>query len=300
MGGVLAPRSLDEALAAKAHHPDAVPIAGGTDVMVAVNGGRLRPAVFLDLTRVPELDVLTVEGGSVFVGAGVTYARMAREPASLPAALLQAARTVGSPQIRARGTIGGNLGTASPAGDTLPPLAALDADVVVASVDRGQRFIPFDAFVVGPKRTALEPDELIVGARWPDRPVVGSFSKVGVRNAMVIAVASLCLLLDGERRTVRVALGSVGPVVLRAPEAEAFAQQALDRSGGWHDPSAEVPDADVEGFADRVADAARPIDDLRGTAAYRRHACRVLARRALAWALHDRRVPSGDAYGQDA
>lgn len=296
MGGVLAPRSLDEALATKARYPDAVPIAGGTDVMVAVNAGRLRPPAFIDLTRVRELDILTVERGARFVGAGVTYGRMAREPAGLPAALLQAARTVGSPQIRARGTMGGNLGTASPAGDTLPPLAALEADVVVASTDRGRRFVPIEAFLVGPKRTALEPDELIVGAQWADRPVVGSFSKVGVRNAMVIAVASLCVVLDDHDRSVRVALGSVGPVVLRAREAETFAADALASAGAWADPSATVSDAEVETFAELVGDAARPIDDLRGTAAYRQHACRVLAGRALRWALDDRRA----ADGQDA
>jgi CO/xanthine dehydrogenase FAD-binding subunit len=293
MGRVLAPRSLDEALATKARHPDAVPIAGGTDVMVAVNAGRLRPPAFMDITRVPELDVLTTEDGFVFVGAGVTYARMAREPASLPAALLQAARTVGSPQIRARGTMGGNLGTASPAGDTLPPISALGAEVVVASAERGRRFVPIDEFLVGPKRTALEPDELIVGARWADRSVIGSFSKVGVRNAMVIAVASLCLLMDAEDRTVRVALGSVGPVVLRAHEAEAFAADALSRAGAWDDPSADVPESVIEDFAQLVADAARPIDDLRGTAVYRRHACRVMARRALRWALTDHAAADG-------
>src|SRR5207248_161608 len=209
---------------------------GGTDVMVAVNAGRLRPPSFLDVSRLAETATVERRNGSIVIGAGVTYARLARGAVPVPPALLQAARTVGSPQIRARGTVGGNLGTASPAGDTLPPLAVLDAEVEVASAERGRRRVAFDAFFLGPKRTALEPDELIVAVAWPDRPVVGSFSKVGVRNALVIAVASLCLALDRERRTVRVAMGSVGPTVVRAPEAEAFAETALVRAGAWDDP----------------------------------------------------------------
>ena len=287
---MLAPRTLDEALEAKARHPEALLIAGGTDVMVAVNAGTLRPPGFLDVSRLPETASVERRDGSVVVGAGVTYARLAHAAAVVPSALLQAARTVGSPQIRVRGTVGGNLGTASPAGDTLPPLAVLDAEVEVASAARGSRRVPFDAFFLGPKRTALAPDELIVAVAWPDRGVVGSFSKVGVRNAMVIAVASLCLALDRERRTVRVALGSVGPTVLRAPEAEAFAEAALTRAGAWDDPAATLGAADVGGFAERVAAAATPIDDQRGTAAYRRHACAVMAGRAMAWALEERRT----------
>jgi CO/xanthine dehydrogenase FAD-binding subunit len=294
---VLAPRTLEEALEAKARHPEALPIAGGTDVMVAVNAGTLRPPGFLDVSLLPETASVERRDGSIVVGAGVTYARLAHAAALVPSALLQAARTVGSPQIRVRGTVGGNLGTASPAGDTLPPLAVLDAEVEVASAARGGRRVPFDAFFLGPKRTALAPDELIVAVAWPDRGVVGSFSKVGVRNAMVIAVASLCLALDQERRTVRVALGSVGPTVLRAPEAEAFAEAALTRAGAWDDPAATVAGPDAVGFAERVAAAATPIDDQRGTAAYRRHACAVMARRALAWALEGRRAVSDGKDG---
>jgi CO/xanthine dehydrogenase FAD-binding subunit len=157
------------------------------------------------------------------------------------------------------------------------------------------RRVPFGGFLLGPKHTAIAPDELILGAEWRVAPGVGSFSKIGTRNAMVIAVASLCLVFDEERRSVRVSLGSVGPTVLRAPEAEAFAEQALADTGAWDDPRATASDDVVEGFAERVAAAARPIDDVRGSAAYRRHGCTVLARRALRWALEDRRVggPSG-------
>lgn len=285
---VLRPRTLEEALALKARTPEAVPIAGGTDLMVELNFDRRRPPVILDLWRLPGLTGWRREDGTLFLGAGVTYTRIIRElPDLVP--LVQASRSVGSPQIRNRGTVGGNLGTASPAGDALPVLAAYDAEVVVASAARGTRTLPWDRFLTGPKRTALAPDELILGARWRPLRGVGSFSKVGIRNAMVIAVASLCLVLDEAGRTVRVALGSVGPTVLRAPEAEAFAAGALARAGAWEDPRAELPPEAFEGFAERVAAAARPIDDIRGTAAYRRHACRVLARRALAWALEDRR-----------
>lgn len=289
---VLRPRTLEEALEMKAAHPEATPIAGGTDVMVGVNFGHLRPEAMLDVSRLPELGVVKGEDGRVFLGAGVTYARIAAELRDL-APLVQASRSVGSPQIRQRGTVGGNLGTASPAGDALPVLAAYDAEIEVASAARGSRRLPWHEFLVGPKRTALEPDELITGARWAIPRGPGSFSKVGTRNAMVIAVIGLCLVLDEEGRRVRVALGSVGPTILRAPEAEESAARALAQAGAWDEPAVRLPDSVYEEFGGQVAAAARPIDDIRGTAAYRRHACAVLARRALAWALDDRRLRKG-------
>jgi len=252
---VLSPHSLEEALRLKAELPDAVPIAGGTDVMVAVNFDRLRPPALLDLNRVRELRGWSREDGRLRVGACLTYTEAMQEPlASLAPALAEASRTVGSPQIRNRGTIGGNLGTASPAGDALPPLLVAGADVVAASV-RGERVIPLHEFVVGPKRNVLEPDELIVAATL-EAGGAQTFMKVGPRNAMVIAVVSLALRVDGE---LRAAFGSAGPVptLVRAPR------------------------DDVAAFPDRVADAARPIDDIRGTATYRRHALRVLTKRAL-------------------
>jgi CO/xanthine dehydrogenase FAD-binding subunit len=194
------------------------------------------------------------------------------------------ARTVGSPQIRNRGTAGGNLGTASPAGDALPVLAAYDADVVVASADRGERTLRWNEFLLGVKRTALEPDELVLGARWRVTRGPGSFSKIGTRNAMVIAVANLCLLVDEDTQSVRVALGSVGPTIVRATEAESFAAGRL----GWDDPSVRVEPGAIERFAELVGQAARPIDDVRGSARYRRHAVRVMAGRALSWAMSER------------
>ncbi len=285
---VILPRTLDEALVVKADRPETVPIAGGTDLMVELNFDRRRPAAMMDISRLPELLQWRRENGTVFVGAGVTYARIVRELADF-VPLAQAARSVGSPQIRNRGTVGGNLGTGSPAGDALPVLAAYEAEVVLGTVGGRTRSLTLDRFMRGPKKTALAPDELILGVRWPVRRGPGSYSKVGPRNAMVIAVASLCLVLDETRRVVRVAMGSVGPTVLRAPDAEAFAADALAGAGAWDDPAARVSARLVEEFGDRVAAAARPIDDVRGTAAYRRHACAVMARRALSWALEDRR-----------
>ena len=267
---LLAPETLDEALVLRAEHPEATPVAGGTDLMVDVNAGHVRPSALLDLSRVEELRSWRRDDDVAFLGAGMTFSRIERDLGDfLP--LVEAARSVASRQIRNRATIGGNLATASPAGDSLPVLAAYGAHVVTASARAGTRRIPLEIFLVGPKRTSLEPDELIVGVEW--RPVAGpgSFTKVGRRHSMVIAIASACLQVDGERHGVRLALGSVGPTVLRAARAEAFAE-GLD----WSDP------ASVAEFGRLAAAEAQPIDDLRGTAPYRRHVVEVLARRALA------------------
>jgi CO/xanthine dehydrogenase FAD-binding subunit len=288
---VLLPHSLEEALAMKAERPEAVPLAGGTDLMVDLNFGRRRPAAIVDLGRVGELSSWRQENGHVFLGAGLTYATIVKEmPAFKP--LVQASRSVGSPQIRNRGTVGGNLGTASPAGDALPVLAAYDAEVVLKSRARGERSLPWNLFLTGPKKTAIAPDELIMGARWRRLSGPGSFSKIGTRNAMVIAVAGLCLVVDEEHRRVKVALGSVGPTILRATEAEEHVSAALTTSGSWDDRLAPVSDQWAAEFAELVAAAAQPLDDVRGTAAYRRHGCRVLARRAITWALNERRLPA--------
>jgi CO/xanthine dehydrogenase FAD-binding subunit len=284
---VLIPRGLEEALELKAAHPEAVPIAGGTDLMVDLNFDRSRPELMIDVSRLRELHTWREEDGHLFLGAGVTYTRALHELPEMRA-LAQASRSVGSPQIRNRGTIGGNLGTASPAGDAVPVLVAHDGEVVLVAAGDRTRSMPWNRFFLGPKRNAMDSDELILGARWRVARGPQSFSKVGTRNAMVIAVANLCLVMDEDARTVRVALGSVGPTVLRAPEAEAFAAEALSRAGAWDDPSASLPPGDLDGFAELVSGAAAPIDDVRGTAGYRRHACRVLARRAVGWALAER------------
>jgi CO/xanthine dehydrogenase FAD-binding subunit len=253
---VLTPRTLGEALRLKSEQPEAVPIQGGTDVMVELNFDRARPAALLNLNEVAELRGWSRENGTVWLAAGLTYSEAMEAPlAELFPSLAEASRTVGGPQIRNRGTIGGNLGTSSPAGDALPPLLVCDATVKVAST-RGERDLRVQDFVLGPKRNVLAHDELILGVSLPAREGRQTFMKVGPRNAMVISVVSLALRVDGE---LRAAFGSAGPVPV------------LVRG--------ELDEADT--FAERVAAAATPIDDVRGTAPYRRHALRVLTERAL-------------------
>ncbi|MQA94788.1 MAG: xanthine dehydrogenase family protein subunit M [Streptosporangiales bacterium] len=278
----LRPHTWAEALGAKAEFPDALPLMGGTDVMVDVNFGRARPNALLDLTAIPELRTWAPDGDALRVGAGVTYARLVSELADRLPALAAASRTVGSPQIRNRGTAGGNLGSASPAGDAHPPLLAGGAEVELESV-RGARRVAVEEFFAGPKRSVLEPDELIAGFRA--RPATGPqyFAKVGTRNAMVIAVCSFALALrPGEG--VGTGIGSAGPTPLRAYAAEEFlAGELADR---WEKRDA-LPGPVIGEFAELVAGAARPIDDVRGTADYRAHVLRVLARRTLTWAWAD-------------
>jgi CO/xanthine dehydrogenase FAD-binding subunit len=256
---VLSPRSLDEALRLRAEVSGAVPIEGGTDVMVELNFDRARPPALLNLNEVGELKGWSRENGTLRLGASLTYDEAMSAPlaAELPA-LAEASRTVGSPQIRNRGTLGGNLGTASPAGDALPPLLIEDAEIELASV-RGVRTMPLSEFLVGPKRNALAEDELITAVLLRPSGASQTFMKIGPRNAMVIAVCSLALSADRERGELRASFGSAGPVtgLVTAP---------LDER---------------EAFPVLVAEAASPIDDVRGTADYRRHALRVLTARAL-------------------
>jgi len=256
---VLTPRSLDEALRIKSERPDAVPIAGGTDLMVELNFDRRRPEAILNLGELEDLRGWSRHNETLRLGAGLTYTEAMTEPLrSMLPALAEASRTVGSPQIRNRGTIGGNLGTASPAGDALPPLLIEEAEVELASV-AGRRRMALDEFLVGPKRNALGSKELIVAVHLRPSGTSQTFMKVGPRNAMVIAVCSLALAVDRERDELRAAFGSAGPV------------PALVRA----------PLQDADGFPALVASAASPIDDVRGTVAYRRHALRILAARGL-------------------
>ena len=257
---VLRPRSLAEALALRAEHPNALAIRGGTDVMVELNFDRARPDAILDLGEIGELGGWSREDGVLRLGSGLTYAEIEHgELAGELPALAEASRTVGSPQIRNRGTLGGNLGTASPAGDALPPLLIDEAEVELSSTARGSRRMPVHEFLLGPKRNALLDDELIVAVIVPPARGPQTFMKVGPRNAMVIAVCSLAVAADRERGELRASYGSAGPV-------PGFVRVRLD---------------DAEGLPEAVAEACSPIDDVRGTAAYRRHALRVLARRAV-------------------
>jgi len=276
------PTSLADAFAALGEAPDALVLAGGTDVMVGVNEGHRRLADVVVLGGVPELrraGVERIDGREVLViGAGVTYTGLAApEIAARAPALAVAARTVGSPQIRNAGTIGGNLGTASPAGDTLPVLHALDAQVALAG-PAGARILPVREFVTGPKRTALTPGELVTAVHVPVVRGPQDYLKVGVRNAMVIAVASVAFVVDLDRHEVAVGLGAVGPGPLGAPEACRW----LARQLHWDDEGVRLADpGDAARFGTLVTEAARPIDDHRGRADYRRHAVGVLATRAV-------------------
>jgi len=310
----LQPRSLAEAIEAKAEHPAAVPIAGGTDVMVEINFDARRPAALLDLNRVGELSSWQRSDGQVRLGATVTYTRIMAELGDLLPGLAMAARTVGSPQIRNRGTVGGNLGAASPAGDCHPVLLAAGATVEATSA-RGPRLIPAAEFFTGPKRNALAADELITAVLIPAAPGPQQFAKIGTRNAMVIAVCAFALELRPPRATTGAAprattadnpvsdypvamgsvgtgVGSAGPTPLRARAAEEFLSGVLGEAGLWQS-AGRLPDRVAQRFGELVAAAARPIDDVRGTAAYRRHALSVLARRTLAWAWDSYRAEGG-------
>jgi CO/xanthine dehydrogenase FAD-binding subunit len=269
-------RDVDDVLQLLSADPGTTILAGGTDLLVEINFGRLRPENVVVIDRLDELKRVQTNG-HVRMGALVTYTQMLDEEAGSNA-LREAARTIGSPQIRNAGTIGGNLGTASPAGDTLPVLAALDATVVLRSIS-GERRVKFTEFMTGPKKSVRRTDELISGAEWDDTGPAQAYMFVSSRNAMAISVAGLALVVDRDRRRVGCGLGSCGPTIIRPAEAERFASGLFDEAG-WerpHEPSETV----AKEFGRLVAAAARPIDDVRGTAAYRRHALAVMAARAL-------------------
>ncbi|MET0144627.1 MAG: FAD binding domain-containing protein [Ilumatobacteraceae bacterium] len=278
--GVLVPDTLDDAIVALGAQPDALVLAGGTDLMVEINEAHRRltgTETVVVVGRLPELRTWVHDPGAATVrlGAGITYAEVETGPlAALLPALAQAARTVGSPQIRNVATIGGNLATCSPAGDGLPVLAALDAEVELVGPD-GRRTLPVGDFMTGVKRTARRPGELITAVTLPVLDGWQGYAKVGVRNAMVIAIAGACLAVDGPTRSVRIALGSVAPTIVRAPAAEAFAAAEVDWDG------AAVSGDVSRRFGELAGQAARPIDDHRASAAYRRRAVEVLAARLL-------------------
>jgi CO/xanthine dehydrogenase FAD-binding subunit len=289
----LRPATWDEALAAMAEHPGAVPLAGGTDVMVELNYGLRSPAALIDLTRIGELAEWETGERTVRLGALVPYtAVIERLHTELPGLAL-AARTVASPQIRNRGCVGGNLGTASPAGDAHPALLAAGAEVEAVSV-RGTRRIPIDDFYTGVKRNALAPDELIRAVHIDRADGPQQYAKAGTRNAMVIAVCSFGLALHPGRRTVRTGIGSAAPTPVRARAAEDFLGAALGEEGLWES-RGPLPPPLAERFGELAAAACAPIDDVRGTARYRRHAVSVLARRTLhrTWESHRDRAAEG-------
>jgi CO/xanthine dehydrogenase FAD-binding subunit len=271
---VVSPSTLADAYAALATAP-ARPIAGGTDLMVALTGELGEPPErVVDLWRLDELRGIAVDGDSVSIGALTTYTDIRRSALCrehVPA-LVEAAATIGAAQIQNRGTLGGNIANASPAGDTLPVLLALDATFVLGSA-RGERTVPADAFWTAYRRTALAGDELVLRIRIPLAAGRETrFRKVGTRRAQAISKVVLALsYLDagpsGPWSGVRVALGSVAPTPIRARATEA----ALE----GRPPTPETADRAAETLAGEL----EPIDDVRSTAEYRRLvAARVLHR----------------------
>jgi CO/xanthine dehydrogenase FAD-binding subunit len=275
---VLIPRNVDELVEVFQNHPSAKLLAGGTDFMVEVNLHGRKPETMISLRQVKELSEWSVRPSQarITIGAGVPYAEMeVGEIARLVPALAQAARTVGSPQIRAAGTLGGNLGTCSPAGDSLPVLAALDATIHVIGPD-GNRDVQFVDFMVGVKKNCLQPSEFVHSVSMPIVDGWQGYAKVGTRNAMVISTASACLVRDSDEGFVSIALGSVGPTIIRAHSAEAWLMKTTSLRAG-----AQLEASVAQEFGRRVSLESRPIDDHRSTADYRRHAIGVLARRLL-------------------
>lgn len=271
---IFLPTSLREAVDIYAEHGHASLIAGGTDFMVEVNFNHRKPTTVISLARVHELKdwYVDVEKSVVRIGSTLPFSVMEKSDfAAYIPALSHAARTVGSPQIRNTASLGGNLGTCSPAGDSLPVLSALDAQIEITSVS-GTRQTSIHDFMLGPKKNSLASGEIVSAVVLPIANGFQDYAKVGVRNAMVISIASACLALQDSQ--CRIALGSVGPTIIRCRDAEAFLQQetSLGRS-----PTTEV----LQKFAQLVASAAQPIDDHRSTATYRRHAVEVMARRLV-------------------
>jgi len=259
-----------------AENPATTVLAGGTDLMVQANRGAHSLESVLDLSRIPELKNWALEGSEMVLGAGISYTDLADpQIAALVPALTQAARTVGSPQIRNAGTLGGNLATASPAGDTIPVLVAMDAVLQLKSSTEN-REVEITEFITGVKTNALKPGEIIQSITVPVFRGPQEFLKVGTRNAMVISVVSLALVTDYLGRKLRVGVGSVSPVPFRATAAEEFIAQEFD----WETNSA-LSEKVINKFSELVADSTKPIDDHRGTADYRKHAVGVLAKRAL-------------------
>ena len=274
--GVIIAKSVNEACAVLAENPATTVLAGGTDLMVQVNRGAQSLDSVLDLSRIPELKKWTIQDSEIVLGAGISYTDLTHpDLASLIPALAQAARTVGSPQIRNAGTLGGNLATASPAGDTIPVLVAMDAFMQLKSSTE-TREVSITEFVTGVKANALKPGEIIESIRLPVFQGPQEFLKVGTRNAMVISVVSLALVTDHSERSLRVGVGSVSPVPFRATAAEEFISHEFD----W-ETNSNLSEKVINKFSELVADSTEPIDDHRGTANYRKHAVKVLAKRAL-------------------
>jgi CO/xanthine dehydrogenase FAD-binding subunit len=269
---VMRPTTLSEAVEARAERPELWPVAGGTDLMVDVNFGRTELAGVLDLTAVAEMMGIDRDDQWIRIGAAHPMADIADRLADVTA-LAGAVVTVGSPQIRSRATLGGNMATASPAGDSLPALLVHDAEVEVASAT-GSRRTTLEDLLVSPGQTTLGADELIVSVHLPRTAWRSRFAKVGTRNAMVIATCSVAVAVNTDTGAGRIAAGAVAPTARRLPQAEAVLE-------GLAAASAAPARAALDDLEDAVRADIAPIDDHRSTAAYRTHATSTLVRRLV-------------------
>jgi carbon-monoxide dehydrogenase medium subunit len=277
------PTSVDETLALLAQHgKNARLINGGTDLILEIERKLRTPAVVIDVSRVAGLEQIREENGTFRLGAGVTHNQVVGYRALVEQAfpLARACWEVGAPQIRNRGTVAGNLITASPANDTITPLWALRARVTLKSAARGERIVPLDQFMRGVRKTALEPDEMMteISFRALGPNECGTFIKLGLRRAQAISVVNAAVVVgfDAPTRDVHapiqraeITMGSVAPTIVAAPDAQEFLR------------GKRLDDATIERAAQLAMQAARPIDDIRGTAEYRREMVRVLVSRAL-------------------
>lgn len=274
---LLMPETLPEALDLLAESArEVTPVSGGTNLIVDMRSGRRRPGTLMNIAGIKELGGIRREDGHLVIGGGVTIADLLDEPlvAQHASILKEAASVFGSPLVRNRATVGGNLADASPAADLAPPFLALDAEVELASAE-GQRRVPLEEFMVGVRETLLQPQELLVAVRCPVPPPhsAGAFCKLGLRKADAISVVSVAVMLegdgDGRFRQARIAMGAVAPRPIRAHAAEDLLR------GRPFDP------ATIAEAARLASEPASPIDDIRGSAAYRRRMIGVLVRRLL-------------------
>ncbi|AET66147.1 aerobic-type carbon monoxide dehydrogenase, middle subunit CoxM/CutM-like protein [Desulfosporosinus orientis DSM 765] len=270
------PKCLDEAFKLMAENPGYSLLAGGTDLMVKLKESLIKPTAVIDLDELEELKGINLEAGEIVLGASTTHTRLNQSELinQYAPALAKAAGIVGSPQIRNKGTVGGNMVNASPAADTVPALIALGAEVTLSSKE-AVKTIPLDELFLGPGRTVLKPGELITTISFQVSNHQGcSFQKLGKRKALAISVinASASLEIDPETRVIkkaRIALGSVAATAIRGMAGEKIL------IGNHYSPEL------IKEAAEAVAEAIKPIDDVRSTAVYRTRAARVLVRRAL-------------------
>lgn len=274
---LLIPTTLAEALDMLARYgPEAVPIAGGTNVVVAMREGCLRQKILVDVSRLPELRGIRRTDGHITVGGGVTIAELLDDPliARFGGPLREATQGFANPLIRNRATVAGNLVDASPAADTAPPLLVLGAEVELEG-EVGKRSVPLDRFLIGPNETARRPNELLTAVRWPVPPAdsAAAYQKLALRKGTACSVISAAVLVEwggsGQCRQARIALGAVAARPLRA-----YVAEEMLRGRG-------LSEAVIVAASGLAAGAVDPIDDVRGSAAYRRRMAELLVRRLL-------------------